>query len=213
MRGDLECLYTQWSTRQPATWSGSTRPQPTNRSPRRWHRRSRPTEDGRKVPRWRSGPHSSVRWPPCTPNAGRHSPRSSTARWARRSRGHSARSTLVQRSTSTTPTTPRSSSPTSRSTCSTARAARSSAAARWAYCWASCRGTIRTTRSPDSPVRIWCWATRSCSSMRPSAPSRLRRFRRSTTMPASRQAPTSTSTPPTIRSPPRSPTHEYRGCR
>ena len=51
---------------------------------------------------------------------------------------------------------------------------------------------------------------RRCSSTRRSAPSRPRRSRRSSTTPVSPRAPTSTSMPPTSRSPRSSPT---RGCR
>lgn len=50
-----------------------------------------------------------------------------------------------------------------------ARARRSSAGPRSGCCWASCRGTSRTTRWPVSPRPTSRWATRSCSSMRRSA--------------------------------------------
>ena len=61
-------------------------------------------------------------------------------------------------------------------------------------CSGSCRGTSPTTRWRASRARTWRSATRSCSSTRPSARSRPRRWSRSTTRPASRRTPTSTST-------------------
>ena len=87
------------------------------------------------------------------PRAARRARRDHRARdgqAARRPR--SERSTSPPTSPSSTPTTPRRSWPTSRST-SSARAPRSSAARRSGCCWASCRGTSRTTRSPASRRR------------------------------------------------------------
>ena len=78
-------------------------------------------EWSRTIDAGRAGGADRARWPSCTPNVARSSPRSSSARWASRSTRRSVRSTSAPRSTSTTPTTPRSSSPTSPSTCSTVR--------------------------------------------------------------------------------------------
>ena len=75
-----------------------------------------------------------------------------------------------------------------------------SAAAPTASCSGSCRGTSPTTRWRASRARTWRSATRSCSSTRPSARSRPRRCRRSTTRPASLRARTTTSARRTSRS-------------
>ncbi len=149
-----------------------------------------PTAPGAAPPLLPSAPSSCGARRSCTARGEMSLPRSSSARWASRCRQLSARSTSPPTSPSITPTTTRR-SPVTRLSTSSPREPPSSVARPWGCCWASCRGTSRTTRSHVSPLRTWSSATPSCSSMLPSAPSRRRRSRRSTGMPGSRRAPTS----------------------
>ena len=87
------------------------------------------------------------------------------------------------------------------STISPATARRLSLPSRLASSSASCLGTSRPFRSPASPDPSCPWSTRSCSSTRPRARRLRRPSSRSSRTRASPRGRTSTSTPPTSRSP------------
>ena len=96
---------------------------------------------------------ASAASPSCTASAATSSPRSSCARWASRSRPPSGEVDFAADITEFYADNAEQIMKRPADRHPRARAPRSSAARRSACCWASCRGTSRTTRSPASPPR------------------------------------------------------------